>query len=83
MSLSMDFRLFHMMMWCTGGKLYVHNCQRFLLFTTLLELNDPGSNNPLGAVIESKKERHVGFARGHPPYYWPRLNTLDFLDRTG
>ena len=22
-------------------------------------------------------------ARGHPPYYWPRLNTLDFLDRTG
>jgi hypothetical protein len=30
-----------------------------------------------------KNNRHPGFARGHPPYYWPGLNTLDFPDRTG
>ena len=30
-----------------------------------------------------KNGRHQGFARGHPPYYWPGLNTLNFLDRTG
>lgn len=31
----------------------------------------------------AKNIRHEGFARGHPPYYWPRLNTLNFLDLTG
>ena len=30
-----------------------------------------------------KDDRHEGFARGHPPYYWPRLSTLNFLDLTG
>eukprot|EP00981_Chlorochromonas_danica_P015299 scaffold11564_cov180-Ochromonas_danica.AAC.9 len=32
---------------------------------------------------ENKNDRHEGFARGHPPYYWPRLSTLNFLDLTG
>ncbi len=30
-----------------------------------------------------KNDRHEGFARGHPPYYWPRLSGLNFLDLTG
>jgi hypothetical protein len=30
-----------------------------------------------------KNDRHQGFARGHPPYYWPGLSTLNFLDLTG
>ena len=32
---------------------------------------------------KSKDDRHEGFARGHPPYYWPRLITLNFPDLTG
>ena len=41
-------------------------------------------NNGVENVSDSQKnERHVGFARGHPPYYWPRLALLNFLDRTG
>lgn len=27
--------------------------------------------------------RHRGFARGHPPYYWPGLSELNFPDQTG
>ena len=32
---------------------------------------------------KGQNDRHAGFARGHPPYYWPRLNPLNFLDLTG
>jgi hypothetical protein len=32
---------------------------------------------------KEKNDRHEGFARGHPPYYWPRLSGLNFLDLTG
>ena len=40
--------------------------------------------NPVSSMeIIKKNGRHQGFARGHPPYYWPGLNTLNFLDRTG
>eukprot|EP00981_Chlorochromonas_danica_P008849 scaffold2320_cov168-Ochromonas_danica.AAC.1 len=34
-------------------------------------------------IKNNKNDRHEGFARGHPPYYWPRLSTLNFLDLTG
>ena len=34
-------------------------------------------------AVAKEDGRHWGFARGHPPYYWPSLNTLNFLDRTG
>ena len=34
-------------------------------------------------IKKSKNVRHEGFARGHPPYYWPRLSGLNFLDLTG
>ena len=27
--------------------------------------------------------QYQGFARGHPPYYWPGSNHLNFRDRTG
>ena len=37
----------------------------------------------VGQAARGKNDRHVGFARGHPPYYWPRLNALNFLDLTG
>lgn len=52
-----------------------------------------GPQGPIGKVLRrkmtvaqaerGKNDRHVGFARGHPPYYWPRLNALNFLDLTG
>jgi hypothetical protein len=34
-------------------------------------------------IVKMKNDRHQGFARGHPPYYWPGLGTLNFLDLTG
>ena len=34
------------------------------------------------AKKKQKKRRHEGFARSHLPYYWPRLNKVNFPDRT-
>ena len=36
--------------------------------------------------MKKKKSIYVqyqGFARGHPPYYWPGSNRLNFRDQTG
>lgn len=33
--------------------------------------------------IKMKYIQYQGFARGHPPYYWPGSNHLNFRDRTG
>ena len=33
--------------------------------------------------FEKQNIQYQGFARGHPPYYWPGSNHLNFRDRTG
>ncbi len=52
---------------------------RAILYGMYLELDCAMCNNK----TKTKNDRHEGFARGHPPYYWPRLSTLNFLDLTG
>ena len=34
-------------------------------------------------IVIVKNIQYQGFARGHPPYYWPGSNHLNFRDRTG
>ena len=29
-----------------------------------------------------QNEQHPGFARGHPPYYWPGSKEFNFRDQT-
>ena len=34
-------------------------------------------------AAQQQNVQYQGFARGHPPYYWPGSNHLNFRDRTG
>eukprot|EP00981_Chlorochromonas_danica_P003300 scaffold642_cov166-Ochromonas_danica.AAC.17 len=53
-------------------------CCHFVAMVVASKLVD----NEAKDEIVTENDRHEGFARGHPPYYWPRLSTLNFLDLT-
>ncbi len=54
-----------------------------LLIKQLNDKNFVKQKQATKTQCRNKNDRHEGFARGHPPYYWPRLSTLNFLDLTG